>query len=237
MKKLPYHFLLLICIVSNRGLLAQKQNSLTPSEQKAGWVLLFDGKTAKGWQHWNKPEFPTEAWEIKDGELVSKLAELKDGGDIVTTENYSNFELTLDFKITKGANSGIKYFYQNYEQGGWLGLEYQVLDNATTDEGKIPNHVCGSLYDMFKPNADVSKPVGQWNTIKIISKGNHVEHWLNGKMILAFELTSNAFKNALAQSKYKNAVPAFGSIAKGRILLQHHGSVVAFRNIKLKKLK
>ncbi len=143
----------------------------------------------------------------------------------------------LDFKTTTGANSGIKYFFQNYQQGGWLGLEYQVLDNAHTDEGKIPNHVCGSLYDMFPPNTDVAKPVGQWNTVKIISKNNHIEHWLNGKIILAFDLTSDAFKKALAQSKYKDAVPAFGSIAKGRILLQHHGSVVAFRNIKLKKIK
>ncbi|MBA4167046.1 MAG: DUF1080 domain-containing protein, partial [Chitinophagaceae bacterium] len=148
--------------------------------------------------------------------------------------------LSFDFKTTENANGGIKYFFTTYKNGGPLGLEYQILDDEKNFERKAGingNHRCAALYDMFPPRKGRTlHPVGQWNTGKIISKNKHVEHWLNGEKVLEFERLGAEYLSALAKSKYRDAVPVFGSVPEGRILLQFHGDVVFFKNIKIREL-
>jgi hypothetical protein len=160
------------------------------------------------------------------------------GGDIVTVNAYSNFELSVDFLLTPECNSGIKYFYYNYPTGGNLGMEYQVMDDAGASDNKLANHTCGSLYDIFPPNEKMKKvnKLGEWNTARIVNTGMHTEHWLNGIKILEFERDSDAYLTAVGKSKYKTE-PVFGTITKGRILLQDHGHQVSFRNIKIRELR
>ncbi len=212
-----------------------QENTLTKKEKKEGWVLLFDGKTANGWTKFDGSPFPQKGWEISNGILT--IHENQNVGDIVTNEEFSDFEFTADFKIGTACNSGIKYFYYNYPKGGRLGMEYQVLDDKDASDNKLANHLCGSLYDVFPANESIKKvnPLGEWNTAKIVSKGKHVEHWLNGIKILEFERGSADYLAAVAKSKYKSE-PVFGMIEKGKILLQDHGHEASFRNIKIRKL-
>ena len=220
-------------------LFSQTPNTLTPKEQKEGWILLFDGVNTSEWKCANDKPFSVSGWEIKDRALGLKpVPGSQNYIDIVTQKEYSDFELMADFKTTIGANSGIKYFFTNYEKGGNLGFEYQVLDdnvNADAKEGHNGNRRCSSFYDMLPASADKKlNPVGEWNSALIICKGKHVEHWLNGVKILEFERGSNVFMDALKQSKFSNTVPVFGEVTKGRLLLQYHGSEVWFRNIKIR---
>jgi hypothetical protein len=234
-------FILLIGICFDISLVSAQLPKLSKEEVKQGWVLLFNGQSSKGWEKSNGDSFPSNGWVIKNGELsVVPSQDSNGGGDIVTIDDYADFELMVDFKIAVGANSGIKYFFTKYKKGGMLGLEYQILDDAVNPDAKLGingNRLCGSFYDMIPPSANRKvKPVGEWNTARIISKGKHVEHWLNGVKIVEFDRESEAFIKALTQSKYKDVVPSFGSVTKGRILLQDHGSEISFRNIKIKKL-
>ncbi|WP_394799577.1 3-keto-disaccharide hydrolase [Flavobacterium algicola] len=222
------------------------QNQLTIDEVKNGWKLLWDGKTTEGWRGAKLDSFPENGWQIKDGVLnvlSSGGAESTAGGDIVTTELYGDFELTVDFKITSGGNSGIKYYVDtniNKGEGSSIGLEYQILDDALHPDAKLGNQegsrtVC-SLYDLIK--ADASKPihpVGEWNTAYIISKNNHVEHWINEVKVLEYERKGDAFRELVAKSKYAKW-PNFGELEKGQILLQDHGDLASFRNIKIHSL-
>ncbi|MBW8034692.1 MAG: DUF1080 domain-containing protein [Planctomycetes bacterium] len=220
-------------------------NELTKEQIKDGWVLLFDGKTGKGWVGIGKDKFPEAGWEIKDGVLTVNPA-VKDGekpraGDIVTAAMYANYEFQLDFKISEGANSGIKYFVreEDAKRGRGLGLEYQILDDnkhPDAKQGKENNRTVSSLYDLIA--ADKGKKfngVGEWNTAKIVSKGKHIEHWLNGKKVLEYERGSKAFMELIVVSKY-NDKKDFGLAEKGHILLQDHNDLVSFRNIMVKKL-
>ncbi len=222
------------------------KNKLTINEKKKGWKLLWDGETTKGWRGAQLDEFPESGWEIADGTLTvlkSGGAESAAGGDIVTKDLYGDFELKADFKITEGANSGIKYYVDtdlNKGPGSSIGLEYQILDDALHPDARLGNHegsrTIASLYDLIK--ADSNKhvnPIGEWNTAHIISEDNHVEHWLNGIKVLEYERKSDDYKKIVSESKYAKW-PKFGESDKGHILLQDHGDRVSFKNIKIRAI-
>ncbi|WP_037318350.1 DUF1080 domain-containing protein [Salegentibacter sp. Hel_I_6] len=220
------------------------KNRLTTAEEKNGWEMLWDGETTNGWRGARLDEFPKEGWKIEDGVLTvlaSGGGESEAGGDIVTKELYGDFELKVDFKITEGANSGIKYFVDtdlNKGPGSSIGLEYQILDDELHPDAKLGNHdgsrTMASLYDLIQADPDKPvNPVGEWNTAHIISKGNKVEHWLNGVKVLEYERKSEDYRKLVAESKYVDW-PDFGEAEEGHILLQDHGNEVSFKNIKIK---
>lgn len=222
------------------------KNQLTIDEKNNGWKLLWDGKTTNGWRGAKLDKFPEKGWEINDGVLTvmpSGGGEAEGGGDIVTTELYGDFELKVDFKLTPGANSGIKYYVDtnlNKGEGSAIGLEYQILDDDIHPDAKLGNHegsrtVC-SLYDLIQadPNKPIH-PIGEWNSAYIISKDHHVEHWVNGAKVLEYERGSDEFLKLVSESKYVSW-PNFGMLEKGEILLQDHGDKVSFKNIKIKPL-
>jgi hypothetical protein len=228
-------------------------NTLSDQEKKDGWRLLWDGQTTNGWRSPKSDAFPEKGWEINNGELRVMAfgnGESAQGGDIITKERFANFELSVDFKTSTGCNSGIKYFVQpNLDPitgtgaaaavGSAIGLEFQILDDATHPDAKLGrngNRTLGSLYDLMPPAPSKNpNPIGQWNTARIVVKGNHVEHWLNEVKILEYERGSKAFRELVAQSKYKT-IPGFGEWPDGHILLQEHGSQVAYRNVKIRIL-
>ncbi len=221
-------------------------NSLSGYEVQDGWKLLFDGKSGDGWTGAYKKTFPEKGWEIKDGimkVLPSAGSESANGGDIVTKEEFSAFDLSFEFKLTPGANSGVKYFVTLSENnpGSAIGLEYQVLDDTLHPDAKMGrdgNRTLASLYDLIKANKQSRfiKQPGRWNTGRIIVyPNNHVEHYLNGVKVLEYERGSQAYRDLVAISKYK-VWPNFGEAKQGRILLQDHGNEVSFRSIKIKKL-
>ena len=214
-------------------------NQLTPAEKTAGWRLLFDGRTTTGWRGFKKTDFPSERWVVKDGALAhvkSAGADDHGGADIVTTDTFSDFDLRFDWRISAAGNSGLKYFVTE-EREGPIAHEYQVLDDAGHPDGKVgPHRQTAAFYDVLPPAAGKpTRPVGQWNESRVLVRGTHVEHWLNGSKVLEYKLGSPEVKAAVANSKFKD-VAAFGTKITGRILLQDHGDEVAFRNIKILSL-
>lgn len=222
------------------------KNKLTQDEKDNGWKLLWDGETTEGWRGARLDSFPEQGWIIEDGiltVLASGGEEAAAGGDIVTERLYQDFELKVDFKISSGANSGIKYYVDtdiNKGPGSSIGLEYQILDDENHPDAKLGNHegsrTVASLYDLIQ--ADPAKPVnpvGEWNTAHIVSKDDTVEHWLNGMKVLEYKRGSDNFRKLVSESKY-DQWPDFGELEKGRILIQDHGDRVSFKNIKIKEL-
>ncbi len=220
-------------------------NTLSHAEKLAGWKLLWDGNTTEGWRGARLEHFPEKGWSMENGVLTvleSGGAEAAHGGDIVTVDTYSAFELMLEFKITSGANSGIKYFVfpkQPDQPGSALGLEYQILDDEKhpdAKKGMQGNRTVSSLYDLIRAENKSVNPPGEWNHARIVAKPNgDVEHWLNGVKVVEFNRFSQVFRNLLHHSKYEK-YENFGQIPAGHILLQDHGNTVSFRNIKIREL-
>ncbi|HVU53683.1 MAG TPA: DUF1080 domain-containing protein [Puia sp.] len=221
-------------------------NTLTSYEKNSGWKLLFDGHSSNGWVGAYKKTFPAKGWTIAGGVMKVEGSEGKEsanGGDIVTTAEYKAFDLSFDFKLTPGANSGVKYFVTLSENnsGSAIGLEYQVLDDTLHPDAKLGrdgDRTMSSLYDLIKANKQKRfiHPMGQWNTGRIVVyPNNHVEHYLNGVKVLEYERGSQAFRDLVAISKYK-VWKDFGEAPQGYILLQDHGNEVSFRSIKIRTL-
>jgi len=220
-------------------------NKLTEYEIANGWKLLFDGVTSNGWRRAYQDIFPQKGWKIENGILTVEASdggESRNGGDIVTVDNYSNFELQLQVRLTPGANSGVKYFVTEAEKGNVgsaIGCEFQILDDnlhPDATKGAIPgSRTFGSLYDLIPAGKKRVNGIGQWNTIRIVSKDKHVEHWLNGFKLFEYERGSDEFRSLVAKSKFKDK-PGFGEAEEGHILLQDHGNEVSFRNIKIRTL-
>lgn len=205
-------------------------NQLTPQEQAAGWRLLFDGKTTTGWRGFRKASFPAKGWVVEDGWL--KCLARGRGGDIVTVDEFEDFELVWDWRLPPRANNGVKYFITEQRTQA-IGHEYQMIDDALV---KAPKGSTAAFYDVLPPRPDKPlKPPGQINQSKIVVQGQHVEHWLNGALVLSYQLGSPELMAAIAKSKFRN-VPGFGTKIKGRILLTDHGDEAWFRNIKIRSL-
>lgn len=222
-------------------------NTLSAADRGAGWRLLWDGLTTWGWRDLKAKDFPKEHWSIGNGVLsaVKPSAGAPPGnGDIVTDRRYGDFELTAEFRLSPGANSGIKYFVRTdvMADGGQssVGLEYQVIDdvgNPDVAQGKDGVRTTAALYDVYGPAPDKPvKPMGEWNQARIVARGRHVEHWLNGAKVLEFERGSADFKAHVAEGKHR-VWPSYGEWADGLILLQHHGGGVSYRNVRIRELK
>ena len=219
-------------------------NTLSPAEEAQGWRLLFDGQTSNGWRGAKLDAFPEKGWTVSDGQLkvhASDGAESANGGDIVTTRTWRNFILKVDFKITEGANSGIKYFVDptlNKGAGSAIGCEFQILDDQRHPDAKLGvkgNRKLGALYDLIPVSEDKPFVFDKFNTAMVIVRGNHVEHWLNGEKLLEYERNTQQWDALVAYSKYRDW-PNFGNQAEGYILLQDHGDAVSFKNIKILEL-
>ena len=220
-------------------------NTISGREAAEGWKLLWDGKTTNGWRGAKLDNFPEKGWSFENGILKvhkSDGGESTNGGDIVTTRPYKNFILKVDFRITEGANSGIKYFVDtnlNKGEGSAIGCEFQILDDKKHPDAKLGvegNRTLGSLYDLIPAPKDKPFRGGFFNTAMVVVKGNHVEHWLNGVKIIEYQRNNQMWEALVNYSKYKDW-PNFGNAEEGLILLQDHGDEVWFQNIKIKELE
>ena len=226
-------------------------NALTAAERAAGWRLLFDGRTLNGWRGLGYDSVPTAHWVVVEG-AIKKIASGKvptlpdgqplSGGDLMTVQTFGDFELTWEWRVTPGANSGLKYNVSeelslaNAPNHAALGFEYQILDDDRHPDGKLPSHRAGALYDLLPPSDKKHvQPVGEWNRSTVIFRGNHGEHWLNGERIVEFDLGTARMDSALAASKFRS-IPGFATRRTAHIVLQDHGDEVYFRNIKVRDL-
>ena len=207
-------------------------NTLTAKEKAEGWRLLFDGKSLSGWRAF-KSETTPAAWKAVDGTLA-RVAD--GGGDIMTSQQYATFELKYDWKLPEKGNSGVMFHVtsegnETYETGP----EMQVLHNQGHKDGAIPKRSAGSNYDLHAPVKDVTRPIGEWNEARLVVKGPHVEHWLNGVKLLEYELWSPEWEKLVKESKFAT-MPHYGRAKTGHIVFQDHGNPVWFRNVKIKTL-
>ena len=231
---------------------AARPNELTAAERAIGWRLLFDGRTLSGWRGLGYDSVPTAHWKVADGAIekiasgnVPKLADGQPahGGDLMTVDSFGDFELAFEWKVAPGANSGVKYnvserlSMSQAPNHAALGFEYQILDDDRHEDGKLPSHRAGALYDLIAPNARKHvRPVGEWNRSRIVFRGRHGEHWLNGEKIVEFDLGTPGMDSLIAASKYRS-IPGFADRREGggHIVLQDHGDEAYFRSIKVRE--
>jgi hypothetical protein len=238
-------FLSLTLLMYAQAVHAQKGKQKKQNAKPGEWQWLFDGKTFKGWRGVYMTTMPDSGWAIEDGcitKIPSKGAESTAGGDIITEAKFSNFELELEWKISPGGNSGIKYYVNEIQprpKGSAIGLEYQILDDELHPDAKLGrngNRKAASLYDLIAaPDNKPLNPPGEWNKARIVSVNNKVEHYLNGMKTVEYVRGSEAFRKLVAESKYK-IWDKFGEAPEGHILLQDHGDQVWFRNIRIRTL-
>lgn len=216
---------------------AQEPNALSREEESAGWRLLFDGQTTVGWRGYKSTTMPG-AWKVEDGSLLSRPAEGESRGDIVTIAQFDNFELSLEWKMTEGGNSGVMYRVAEEGENPWeTGAEYQILDNNGHMDGLNPLASAGACYAVFAPARDVTRPLGEWNQARIVARGNHVEHWMNGNKLLEYDVDSKVWLAHVKTSKYFQTAYGkgnWGRASKGHIALQDYGGAIAYRNIKIR---
>jgi len=223
----------------------QNQNILTKQEIAAGWQLLFDGESAKGWRGFKMDKFPEAGWIVKDGMLMAEYSgkgEAGSGGDIITEEQFGDFELKIDWKITPGGNSGVMFRVTEsdlYADSWNTAPEIQILDDfgyEKRNDGYVINlkQMTGANYDMHAPSFYYAKPVGEWNQFYLKVQGSHVEHWLNDFKIIDYELWSPEWKELVKKSKF-SVYADYGLARSGHIALQDHGHTVCFRNIKIRR--
>ncbi len=227
-------------------------NQLTSAEEAAGWKLLFDGASFDGWRGLGRDAIPEEHWVIGDG-TIHKVAsgnvptapdgQPLEGGDIMTVETFDNFELVLEWKVAPGANSGIKYNVSEEmstsaaPRHAALGFEYQIIDDDSHPDAQLgPNRTSAALYDLIGPSSEKQlRPVGEFNEARLVFRGGHGEHWLNGAKVVEFDLASDEFAALLAASKYAS-IEGFAQRRAGHIVLQDHGDDIWFRSIKIREL-
>jgi len=230
---------------------APAANVITAAERSSGWTLLFDGTTLRGWRGLGRDTVPTAHWVVENGAIrkipSGKIPRQADGqplagGDLMTVDAFDDFELSFEWKVTPGANSGVKYNVSeafslaNAANHAALGFEYQVLDDDRHEDGKLASHRSAALYDMVDPNAQKRlRPVGEWNRSAIVFRGKHGEHWLNGAKVVEFDLGTPRMDSLLAKSKYRT-IPSFADRRRGHIVLQDHGDEVWYRSVKLRRL-
>ncbi len=225
-----------LCVFRALPVIAQEPNTLSAEEKAAGYKLLFDGVTASDWRGYREKTLPS-GWTVTDGTLGLTAGNGEpSSGDIVTKEEYGNFELRLQWRIAKDGNSGIMYrVSEEYPAPYESGPEMQVLDDAGHPDGKSRLTAAGSCFGLYPVAAGIVKPAGEWNDIRIIANGAHVEHWLNGVEVLHYELWSPEWRARVLASKFKQW-PGYGMSKKGHIALQDHGNAVSYRSIRIKKL-
>jgi cytochrome c len=219
-------------------------NTLTPEEIAQGWKLLFDGKSLNGWRNYNKQTIG-KSWIVEDGTISLDARkneeghwQAPDGGDILTDGEYENFEFEMEWKISNCGNSGIIYNVvesDQYEYPWQTGPEMQILDNSCHPDSRFKTHQAGDLYDLIACKYVTVKPAGEWNKVRIVKNTGKVEHWLNGVMVVEYEMNTDRWLEMISKSKFKD-MPGFGRASKGKIVLQDHGDKVWFRNIRIRAL-
>jgi len=225
--------LFVICLLARSlSFGAEAPNTLTPEEKSAGWQLLFDGVSLEHWRGY-QTEAPGAGWRAVDGTITLKGK----AGDLVTKDEFADFDLSFEWKVAEATNSGVIYRVGLGDTATFVtGPEYQVLDNLKAEDNKATTHLAAALYDLALSPTAKPKPVGEWNTGRIVVRGWHVEHWLNGEKVVDVDLGGPEGKALIAASKFKDW-PKFASRSSGRIALQDHGHPVSFRSIKIRELK
>lgn len=219
------------CVLSDPAV-AEGQTKAT--EKEAGWIVLFDGTSTEHFRGYRQESFPNRGWAVIDGTLRRTAGQ--GGGDIITREQFGDFEFVCEWLVTPGANSGIIYRCTEDKRYTWeTGLEMQILDDEAHRDGSSPKTRAGSLYDLVGPKKDMVKPAGEWNEARVVAQGTHIRHYLNGELIVDIDMNSDEYREAHAASKWPG-MPDMGTRMKGHIALQDHGDEVWFRNIRVREL-